>query len=98
MKTERPGPQRAAVLVISRVSDVLAIDADEQRAAKDFLRHANAVVALPDVLRGIVQAPVADDEIESAAAQIEGVDGGESAGCELAGEDVVFAAPQRAGH
>src|ERR1700743_3587277 len=69
MKPERISPHRAAIMIVSGIVNMLRVESGEKP-----LEQAGAVVTFPYVLRIVVQGAVADDEVESAAAEIKGVD------------------------
>src|SRR5665213_1406473 len=88
MKAERIRPERTPVAIVRGVGDMLGIERHE----KAFER-ASAVVTFPHVLRRVVEPPVSNDEIESAAAEIEGVHGGQAADRQRAGGGIAGSLP-----
>src|ERR1700733_6944329 len=78
VEAERVGPERPAIVIVSGVIDVLGIECGE----KTF-EYARVVVSFPVIFRCVVQLPVADEEVESAAGEVLRVDGRNASDCEL---------------
>src|ERR1700722_293929 len=69
VQAEREGPERSAIVVVGGVIDVLGVEGGE----KPFVQ-VRVVVGFPVVFGRVVQLPVADEEVESAAGEAERVE------------------------
>src|SRR5580692_166915 len=91
VETQGVCPERAAIVIIGWVHDMLGVQSGEES-----FHDVSVVIAFPNVFWHVVQPSVADQEIETAALEIERMDGRQTARCEFAGNRVFRAFPERA--
>jgi len=81
-------PYRPPILVVRRIGDALQIEGREQAGAEP-----RAVIAFPDVFGRVVEPAIADEEVEAAPRQVDGMHARKSAGGEGSGSDIFFSPP-----
>src|SRR5690242_7277086 len=90
VQAEALNPDRPAIPVERRVGDALQIEGRDETG-----NQPGAVIAFPNVFRRVVELAVANQEVQSAARQVERMHTRDAAGSERSGGDVILPVPAR---